>query len=87
MFGEFDWEKHIVTIYGPVRIHCFYERLRDEFDFDLHRLALAERKEHWKFASDEESLAALLFTPEDLSPLVEKYAALKLLSLCQGPQI
>ena len=35
VFGEFDWEKHMVTIYGPVRIHCFYERLRDEFDFDL----------------------------------------------------
>ena len=76
----------MVTIYGPVRIHGFYERLRDEFDFDLHKLALAERMDHWKYLSQEESLKAMLFSPEDLAPLVEKYAALKLLSLCQGPQ-
>ena len=75
----------MVTIYGPVRLHCFYEKLRDDFDFDLHKLALAERIEHWKFDNQKESLAAMLFTPDDLAPLVEKYAALKLLTFCQGP--
>ena len=80
VFGEFDWDRHIVTIYGPVRLHGFYDRLREEFDFDLHKLALSE-KSHNLVGHDYE----LLFTPDDLAPLVEKYAALKLLSFCQGP--
>lgn len=35
IFGNFDWQKYMVTIYGPVREQNFYERLRDEFGFDM----------------------------------------------------
>ena len=44
VFGEFDWDTHMVTIYGPVRLQGFYDRLRDHFDFDLERLAMSERR-------------------------------------------
>ena len=43
IFGNFDWEKYMITIYGPVRVQNFYERLRDEFGFDMHLLAINER--------------------------------------------
>ena len=36
VFSQFDWDKYIVTIYGPIRIQNFYDRLRDECNFDMN---------------------------------------------------
>ena len=82
VFGEFDWEQHMVTIYGPVRLQGFYDRLRDNFDFDLDRLAMSERRFFFKYDSNESSREDLLVPPEHLAPFIEKYACLKLLSFC-----
>jgi hypothetical protein len=36
VFGNFDWDKYMITIFGPIRIQGWYERLRDEFNFDVN---------------------------------------------------
>jgi hypothetical protein len=80
VFGSFDWDKYMVTVYGPVRIQNFYDRLRDEFNFDINALAISERAFFFGFYKQEESLEGLLATPADLKPLLDKYSALRLLS-------
>jgi hypothetical protein len=80
VFGNFDWDKYMITIFGPVRIPNFYDRLRDECNFDMNKLAMNERMNFFGFQSQKESIDALLFGPEDIQPLIEKYAALRLLS-------
>lgn len=45
-FGKFDWDQKIVTIYGPIRTLNFYDRLKNEFNFDTDKMALAERVKH-----------------------------------------
>ena len=49
VFGNFDWDKHMITIFGPIRILNFYERLRDECGFDINKLALKERMVYFEF--------------------------------------
>ena len=66
VFGEFDWDKHMVTIYGPVRIMNSYDRLRDECNFDMNQLALNERMHYFGFTSQEESLSSMMVKPSDL---------------------
>jgi hypothetical protein len=44
VFGKFDWDKYMITIFGPVRIQNFYEKLRDECNFDMYQLAMKERE-------------------------------------------
>lgn len=65
-FSEFDWDKYIITIFGPVRVQNFYERLRDECNFDLTKLALKERTSFFNFESESEALESLLVKPHDL---------------------
>jgi DNA polymerase sigma len=36
ILGDFDWDKHLITIYGPIRIQNLYDKLRDECNFDLN---------------------------------------------------
>jgi hypothetical protein len=43
VFGNFDWDKYMITIFGPIRSQGWYERLRDEFNFDINELAISER--------------------------------------------
>ena len=30
VWGQFDWEQHIITMYCPIKAANFYERLRNE---------------------------------------------------------
>jgi len=82
VLGDFDWDKYILTIYGPIRITNFYERLRDECNFDISLLVLKERMIYFGYKNEVESKSYLLFTPEEIDPLISKYAAIKLLSHC-----
>ena len=85
VLGTFDWDKYMITIFGPVRIQNFYDRLRDECNFDMNLLALNERIHYFGFKTQQSSLEAMMFTPEHIQPLIDKYAALRLLSYSQGP--
>jgi hypothetical protein len=58
--------------------------LRDECNFDISLLVLKERMIYFGYKNEVESKAYLLFTPEDIDPLISKYAAIKLLSHCQS---
>lgn len=51
VFGNFDWDKYMITIFGPIRIQGWYERLRDEFNFDINLLALSERLQFFGHSS------------------------------------
>ena len=42
-FGTFDWDKYMITIFGPIKHQNVYEKLRDECNFDLNQLAMNER--------------------------------------------
>ena len=54
----------MITIYGPVRIQNFYDRLRDECNFDMNQLAMQERKKgFFAYQTEEESLANLTLKP------------------------
>lgn len=83
VFGEFDWDNFMITVYGPIKLSTFYEKLRDEFGHDLVKLAMTERLDYFQYDSPEESIQQLMFTPDDLEPLMDKYAAIKLLYHCQ----
>lgn len=83
IFGNFDWQKYMVTIYGPVREQNFYERLRDEFGFDMQLLAINERMQYFGHSSKEETLSCLLIKPDELKPYVDKYSALRVLGMAQ----
>lgn len=82
IFGEFDWDKYMITIYGPVRRHNFQNKLRDECLFDMNRLALNERAAYFGFENQENSLDQLMIKPHDVQPLIDKYSALRILSTC-----
>ena len=43
VYGKFDWEKHILTLYGPVEKEGYYENLIAR-NFDSEALALEERE-------------------------------------------
>ena len=51
VFGEFDWDKYMITIFGPIRLNNFYERLRDDCNFDVHQLAINERILYFNYKS------------------------------------
>ncbi len=51
IFGEFKWDTYMITIFGPIKIHNFYERLRDDCNFDIHQLAINERMEYFNYSS------------------------------------
>jgi len=44
-----------------------------------------ERLQFFEFQNQQESKNALLVSPEEMKPLIEKYASLRLLSFSQGP--
>ena len=46
-FGKFDWDSQIITIQGTISILNFSDRLRNEFNFDLQKFALAERPNNY----------------------------------------
>jgi hypothetical protein len=45
----------MITIYGPVRQQNFYDKLRDECNFDMNQLALNERMHFFGFKTQQES--------------------------------
>jgi len=44
-----------------------------------------ERMHFFEFKTQQESLEALMMTPDEIKPLIDKYAVLRLLSYSQGP--
>lgn len=66
-FGKFEWESHMVTIYGAVKTLNFYDRLK-EFNFDIKKFAAAERS-----TAEFRNLMRtnLLFAPDDLNQLFQ----------------
>lgn len=49
ILGPFKWDEYIISIYGPIRIQNFHDKLRSQFDFDIVKLALNERLSYFKF--------------------------------------
>lgn len=49
ILGGFNWDEYIITIYGPVRVQNFHDRLRGQCDYDIVKLALKERMVFYKF--------------------------------------
>lgn len=57
----------MITIYGAVKTLNFYDRLKNEFNFDIKNFALSER-----CVTGENRIkmrTTLLFSPEDLNEL------------------
>ena len=67
-FGRFEWESHMVTIYGAIKTPNFYDRLKNEFGMDIKKFAASERTQN--DSSDFPYRKELLFSPEDLSELM-----------------
>lgn len=46
VFGKFDWDEQIITIYGSIRKQGlkWQDRLKDEFNFDISAMAMSERQ-------------------------------------------
>ncbi len=61
VWGIFDWDSFLITLYSPIRIDHYYERLRDECNFEMDRLALLER-----INMEELSSLPLLISPDRL---------------------
>jgi hypothetical protein len=43
IWGAFDWDSNLITMYSPIKSANYYERLRNECNFEMDRLALLER--------------------------------------------
>lgn len=59
----------MITIFGAIKTLNFYDRLKNVYGFGIHKLAVAERPA----IISETKLPmrkTLLFTPEDLSDLL-----------------
>lgn len=73
-FGKFEWESHMVTIYGAVKTVNFYDRLK-EYNFDIKKFAFAERlTPAWPMRPQ------LLFSPEDLHGLMHQFNVVRCLT-------
>lgn len=81
VFARFDWDEQIITIYGAIRKQGlkWQDRLKDEFNFDIQAMAMSERQVN--HSADE---TCLIVGPSELAPLIDKYAAFRLLSFCDG---
>jgi hypothetical protein len=64
-YGTFDWDQTMVSIYSPIRTLNFYDKLKNEFNFDLDKLALSQRAQE----ADPLMLPKPLIAPEDLDDL------------------
>ena len=68
----FDWDQTMISIFGPIRTHNFYDRLKTEFNFDMEKFALYERSNHFlkdsagSLKTNFKVRQELLFKPEDL---------------------
>jgi poly(A) polymerase Pap1 len=62
VWGTFDWEAHLVTMYSPIKTVNYYERLRNECNFEMDRLALLERISLTEFNERQ-----LMVTPDRLN--------------------
>lgn len=49
VFGEFDWDKYMLTVFGPIKLQGFHERLKDDFDYDLVKFSMMDRLEYFGF--------------------------------------
>lgn len=72
VWSRFDWDNNIVTIYGPVSVSNFYEKLRD-CQFDVERLALLERSLSKDFSGKK-----LLVGPEEIQKMSLMFAGVRL---------
>lgn len=80
-FGRFEWESHMVTIYGAIKTLNFYDRLKNEFGLDIKKFAMAERKATTQaMSSDFKMRDQLLFGPDDLNDLMFQFSVVRCLT-------
>lgn len=63
----------MITIYGAIKTLNFYDRLKTEFNFDIKKFALAERKLQMLSQSDFKMRESLLFSPEELNDIFYQF--------------
>jgi hypothetical protein len=73
IWGSFDWDSNIITMYSPIKSANYYEKLRNECNFEMDRLALLERM---SLAEYKERI--LLLTPDRLKNRQIMYSAVRL---------
>lgn len=73
IWGNFDWTNNLATIYCPIKTLNFYDRLKNECNFDLDQLALVERA----MIREYRERGALLISPETLVERMIGYAAVR----------
>lgn len=74
-FATFDWERQMLSIYGPVSAHNVCDRSRVQSEIDIEKLAIAERVKHPELNGRE-----LLFRPEEMLDRQINYAAIRILT-------
>lgn len=82
-FGSttFDWDQKLLTIFGPVKTLNFQERIKNEGEFDVDKLALIDRE-----ADPLLHNRSLLIKPDELHQQQMRYAVVRLLSSHQLSQ-
>jgi hypothetical protein len=73
VWGAFDWDNNLVTMYSPIKAVNYYERLRNECNFEMDRLALLERMNLVEYLD-----LPLLITPDRLNSRQLMYSAVRL---------
>jgi len=78
-FGQFEWESNMITIYGAIKTPNFYDRLKNEFCFDIRKFALHERGT--QDPTEFPLKPAPLFAPEDLQDLMFQFSMIRALTV------
>ena len=86
VFGNFDFDHYMVTIYGPVEMTTAYDRLRNECNYDMTLMGLKARMEHFKFRNMQDCIKQMLIDPKELDKKIKTYSAFRLLTHHQGPE-
>lgn len=61
IWGSFDWDNNLITMYNPIKTLNFYDRLKQECNFDMDKFALIERAFHPDYKMKD-----LLVDPDEL---------------------
>lgn len=58
-YSTFDWERQMLSVYGPVNYLNVCDRSKNQSEIDVEKLALSEREKH-----EDLKTRSLLFTPD-----------------------
>jgi hypothetical protein len=45
-FSSFDWERYMLSVYGPINTLSVCDRSKNQSEIDIERLAITEREKH-----------------------------------------